>query len=409
MIAVLATLAFAASGLLLWRSVDNVRVYVAASAALLVAAWIALLAQDELRAQADPLAAPIWAEAYVMVGVQAMAVTCSSFTLGLSLVAFHAHAKSPPDLRQPSAPRAPERYAGIGVLLGYGIAGAWVAVRGISEVFSRDVYIPISKVAFVGPITNALLPVAFVLAIFAVLSKRRSGLPLATLTTVLVFSSGSRTLAILPILYLVARMGSGKQRKTAPVFVAAGLSWLGLAASIKLRELPTHGLFPYLEGLNWSLLRDGSLAAFGNLVFAVPLAGWVKENGKVERSDLLTAVNPAPSGFTDWADSSRGLRYHPYIPYNGIGELAAQSWITLAVFFVLFGALCAWVAQFSKSLSGATGVVLLAFPVFPAALLLQYNLRSGVRLLYLFVAVATFASSRLSRKNRRRKNDVAQL
>ncbi len=386
-----ASLAVLAANLLigayLYQRQPLFRPFVVAALVIHLAAGLAVYKQPQLAASSGALSMPIWQPEFVNRGSFLIGIASLAFLIGAVLATVPSRT-APIDHGSvaKTAKYAALHATGKALPLGYLIVALWLVSRGFSPVFSRTEYGLGSVVPYVGPLLNALFPIAFLIGLFASERQRGAGLLLAFLTTVCIFATGSRQLALLPILVLAAQRVRGRGSIRASIGLVL-LSWLGLALALQLREQAEHGLIPYLSALSLPLIRAGVVDSLGNLLFAVPLTGWVSLRGNVSAGDIITSVNPLPGGLTDWAEVSQHLRYHYFIPYNGIGELASYSVALLFGFFVLFGVICLAATRVAARNPGVLGIVLMAAPAFPLALLLQYNLRSGVRMVYLVVGL----------------------
>jgi hypothetical protein len=242
------------------------------------------------------------------------------------------------------------------------------------------------------------LPAAAVLGWLTQVSLSRAGklvsLVVLTLYAVILFSLATRAFALLPLMvaFGVLAAGPGSRKRQAVLFGAAITSVGLLQLPLVLRASTSHGLVPYLHELAGGLtfldlsgLMSNVLVAFqltGHVAFVVP---------PLSTEALLISLDPRPSSLVGWYALQPDLRVNVYTPYNGLGELANQGWGVTVAFFVVVGIylghLDSQVKRLMSQGHGLTGLLLFALACLFVLMTLQYNLRSGVRILYYVIAL----------------------
>ncbi|GAA1273073.1 hypothetical protein GCM10009609_40200 [Pseudonocardia aurantiaca] len=285
-------------------------------------------------------------------------------------------------------------------------AAMLVAAYGPSGLVSRSVYLSTVGAQTYTSLGSATAPAAVGLLAFILFDARRGRARLLAFTlllgyVLLLFAIGTRALALIPILllfaYLQQRAPDGTRRKLrlpAALAVVAVTPML-LQLPLAVRSNRGAGLIPFAEQLAGDpglLVRFDLAAAFGNVLFAVPLAGHLGTSGLLlPEGSLGISLNPLPGSMTDWGRIGPLLRLNQYTPFSGIGELALHGWAALVG--VLFTAALALSAmqRLAEKAPGAGRVLLQVAGIGLAALfvldLLQYNLRAGVRVFYYYAAL----------------------
>lgn len=211
---------------------------------------------------------------------------------------------------------------------------------------------------------------------------------------VLFFALGSRRLALLPLLMAVGAHVARPSRATRIGLAAAVVAaLLLLPIPLYVRGIGAHGLVPYLEALPGIVEQNDVLGgAADNLLISFPLVGATAfQVAPLPLDYFFLQVNPLPGSMIGWYDVSDSLRINLYTPYSGAGELANYGWGVLVGFWFVVGMFLGVLDHRIGVLldAGRRGValVLTALPLVFTILMLQYNLRSGVRMLIYAAAV----------------------
>ncbi len=216
---------------------------------------------------------------------------------------------------------------------------------------------------------------------------------LLLLYSVIFFSLGTRALASMPILLLLG--SSFAHDRPRPRLLLKGAcagfaSLFLLQIPLTVRALPRHGLVPYTSFL-WhhpQRFASPSLAFLSqNILFSYPLTGFVGFRvPALPINTLIVSVNPMPGGAASWYTIADTLRVNRYTPYNALGELTNHGWVFLIAYFTMAGILLAHFDALYLHFKGRVRVIVrivaLAISLFFVLTSLQYNLRTGTRLLY---------------------------
>jgi hypothetical protein len=212
------------------------------------------------------------------------------------------------------------------------------------------------------------------------------------------FSTATRSLALVPGLLLIGHMYAPSEKRRVGVlkFVVVALATILLAQlPLTLRSNPGGvGFIPFAERLAadpGALFALSPESIFGNLLFGIPLTGFVTETGTGLAHQFWTSVTPLPSGFTDWAQVYPALRVNEYTPYNGLGELGAQGWFYLIGYGFVVGIVLSSthreIAEMSETSRLLAAVLVLALTCLFSVDMLQYNLRSSTRIMWYLVVL----------------------
>jgi hypothetical protein len=404
-----ATALFLAVLLNLWAARPMFRGYLSFALFVTAGAWLGYVLRDRLRPGGMDAAYEVWSQESAAMGAQVIIIAMVAFACGAQAAAWalptpSRHTRPPGDacdsplISGTASVRRVARYQSIG----YAIVFAWVLSKGIGQIVSRSGYFVEGALPVLEPATGSLLPVAFLIGCLGRFSRQRGATLLMLTVALCAFATASRLMALLPLLFLFVAYMQGRLNKRILIGCLIA-TWIGLALALELRESDQgHGLFPYLQqSADFSTLERGNVKALSNTLFSVPLAGFVALHGRFSAADLVVSLNPLPGALTDWPAIWPRLRVHQFIPYSGLGEMAALSpWVLIAGLATLgvVAYVCVYLAQ---ARSGLVAVLLVALPFMPLALLFQYNLRSSARLVY-FVVIIVLIVSMAGAKPRRR-------
>lgn len=210
----------------------------------------------------------------------------------------------------------------------------------------------------------------------------------------MLFSSGSRSAILVPVsisLFL--------RQKHKPVVGITIMRLMLILTAIhfysvilRLRDISVYGLknsIKYIyEFTNISVLSTNSVLE--NLNSSVGIAGATKNSGRFTLSDFFTSINPLPGDFTNWSIKSQDLRISNYIPFSAYGEISSLGLTFTFFFFVIFS--CLVLHQYRRLFQITQNSLLVPYlhiSLFFGTLflMLQYNLRSSMRIVYLLFGI----------------------
>ncbi|WP_298582721.1 hypothetical protein [uncultured Kocuria sp.] len=271
-----------------------------------------------------------------------------------------------------------------------------IATRGLDSLLERRSYLAEGSAGGFGGALSLAGIVSMAICGY-LLHTQRSLTWLLVLLNVLMFttlmiSTGSRRFAAIPVLlaigYYVAR-----HDKISGRLLALGVLGALLLVPLPLywRTLDTHGLFPYLNSLGDYLGSDLGLGtAAKTVLISVPLIGTAVTT-RLPSEALITSLDPRPGESAGWYDIAQSMRLNAFTPTPGVGELLHHGTLTLVVFFLLVGLYLSLLDRHLQVLT-SRGHQLIAFAHIGLTALfllyvIQYNLRSSVRMLYYSLAL----------------------
>ncbi|GAA3672632.1 hypothetical protein GCM10023081_08720 [Arthrobacter ginkgonis] len=212
------------------------------------------------------------------------------------------------------------------------------------------------------------------------------------------FGTGSRRLAMAPLLFMVGALLARRTRLTYWALAAAALlSFYLLKLPLYLRGLPEHGVLPYMAQMpgfldyevGWESMALNILVSFG-------IVGATAYQAPPIPTDAFWAsVNPLGGKAAGWYEYAADMRLNVYTPYAGVGELGNQGTIHVVIYFVIVGVLLALGDRAVLRLAArGHGIVSLALVGMAGLFFLysiQYNLRSSTRMLVYGVVIAMVA------------------
>ncbi len=227
-------------------------------------------------------------------------------------------------------------------------------------------------------------------------TKKRRHRPLllgvAAMYGVVAFAQGSRKMAVLPLLFVVAVLVSTERRggKVWAAFIAGTIISIELLhLALFLRGLPEHGIIPYVQGVESGYLDSGvGYDAVGrNILIAFALIGATAYQAPpIPHGDLFVSVNPIPGGSAGWYDIAFQHRFNSFTPYAGLGELANDGISTLVIYFIIAGlVLAVFDRECGRLVASGRNILAIGYlglAGYFALTMMQYNLRSGTRYLY---------------------------
>jgi hypothetical protein len=303
------------------------------------------------------------------------------------------------------------------VISGYAILGLTIYAR--QGALLRGAYLQADGPEWALKVSNALIPLAL-LAFCIAAARPGKGRILASfgigLWTLIMFGRASRAIAALPSMLILGKFFAGAPKiRTSSVVLAvvATFALLQLPLALRLNSSGV-GVYPLWETLVQSpgaVFEDFSLGAIlGNILFSGPLTAVVALK-PIDMSTLWVSISPMPGFMTDWPIIGPTLRLSVRTPYNALGELASLGWLPLALVAGGCGFALSMAGRIASGIRGGFGgvasVFTLAVTAFFSVSILQYNLRSSVRLVwyvtFVVIALAVLSVFLTSKKEERRR------
>ncbi|WP_431797732.1 hypothetical protein [Microbacterium kunmingense] len=273
---------------------------------------------------------------------------------------------------------------------------AFVVVYGAENFLERPAYQPEYAVGalatLVGPFILASAFFTSVLSLSPERRDRRVGLLLLVLLALLLAGTASRQLGLLAIVWYLAYLLSVKHHRVTVGIASATIAYFSLAFAISARgtRVNGHGFFPYMQALvadPVQFLSQSFWSPVLNVLSAAPITDLSAGSDRVSAESFWVSVSPFSSS-AEWAGISPSLRVHEFIPFSAIGELFALGpGVALGTAFAI-GAFFALLLRTMARTAGDVGLLVGGASVlYVAVLLLQYNLRSSMRMLGLLASI----------------------
>lgn len=284
-----------------------------------------------------------------------------------------------------------------GLLVAVGYAGIALTIYGRQGALLQGRYLEANGPDWAVALSNAAAPLAVL--VLCIVSARPG--PWRTLAAVgvgiwivLLFGRASRALAAVPALIVFGRAfaNGAKVRPLTIITAVIATVFLMQLSLVGRANVDGVGIIP-LSGQLFTrpheVFGDFSVGAIlGNILFSGPLTA-VVANREISPEALWISINPLPGGIAGWEEIRHSLRLTRSTPYNALGELASHGWLALVTVAFVVGLLLAITTRISASLTGAYavagGLLVLGITVFFSVSILQYNLRSSLRLIWYIV------------------------
>ena len=353
----------------------------------------ALLFWNQIRSEAIVSIRFRVSDEYLIQGALIGIVFCAAYTGGALLAGPRSIRMSKATVQESISELGRSLPISDGALLAVGYGGIAVAGYAWQGALLEGRYLSANGPTWAVSVAILITPISIVcLCIVAAKPGPLRGIAIlgVALWVVLLFARSSRSLALIPILLLAGAALAG--RKTS--FTAAALTGVATVFLLQLslvgRVNPKGvGLIPLSDQL---LARFGEAASeispyalLGNIIIAGPQAA-VVANRPISADAFWVSINPLPGGLAGWPEVGPSLRFTKSMPYNALGELGSHGWILLVAVAGLAGFVLALSTRLASSLTGAAATIaallVLGCAVFFSLSVLQYNLRSSMRIAY---------------------------
>ena len=232
------------------------------------------------------------------------------------------------------------------------------------------------------------------------------------LVTIGFLALGSRTAVLVLFVFSLMNLIVVKKTRTwVSVAILVAAFWLlGVILLLRLHNL--GGIFAVVEAALFgdyeAIIQRMIYGINYNFNLSFVLIADLLSNVRTEDRWFYYGVLPIPSAFFDQTDLYDATnRFRANIPYSGFGYALAHMGGVQYITFVLFSSLAFLIARKIFSVKRDIYEAILCFGVFvfPFIILLQYNLRTGTRIAYTFIAVyfvvAIWRSSVIRARGRR--------
>jgi hypothetical protein len=266
-------------------------------------------------------------------------------------------------------------------VLGYGVEGLIYRKSYIDPSFERNKTILI--IFFVSaPFITTLIPF---------IKRRLTKYTVYLFCFLILFSSSSRFIIMLPFLYLIGTFLRYRKIKLYIIAINVSIILVGLIFVLQIRYNIHHGLIPntialITKGIDTEFLFIGLNYALSFSLFG---AAYVLSNFSHNNVAFITSINPLPSHFLDIQYMLDIQTMKKTAPMSAISVLALAGYAILIPFYVITG------ACFSYILKRMDGVTFLYYAVVGLFIMftlfsIQYNLRGLSRFFYYSLLIFIF-------------------
>ncbi len=353
----------------------------------------ALLFWNQIRAEAIVSIRFRVSDEYLIQGALIGIVFCAAFTVGALLAGPRGIRMSKATVQESISELGSSLPISDGALLAVGYGGIAVAGYAWQGALLEGRYLSANGPTWAVSVAILLTPISIVcLCIVAAKPGPLRGLAIlgVALWVGLLFARSSRSLALIPIMLFSGAALAGRKTSLSAVALTGVTTVFLLQLSLVGRVNPKGvGLIPLSDQL---FARFGEAASeispyalLGNIIIAGPQAA-VVANRPITAEAFWVSINPLPGGLAGWPEIGPSLRFTKSMPYNALGELGSHGWILLVAVAGLAGFVLALSTRLASSLTGAAATIaallVLGCAVFFSLSVLQYNLRSSMRIAY---------------------------
>lgn len=227
--------------------------------------------------------------------------------------------------------------------------------------------------------------------------------------------TGSRTVFLFFILYTFLVFISNKNtflnkiRFSIQIFFSLFL----LAYIMQLRQLPEHGIIPYLKSIG-SSSQDFYRSFFFNIYYSFIYGVFVTirtvEETQLDWNIIFININPLPGFLAGWYDHANDMRINIYAPYSLHGRVFRTGIAFTVVYFFLSGLIFSYFEKKIRNLltenkriySFIITIILILHIVYA----FEYNMRSAIRYFYyaFFIVFVVYVFKQV-KKNLPKKNE----
>jgi hypothetical protein len=207
----------------------------------------------------------------------------------------------------------------------------------------------------------------------------------------MLFSSSSRMVVIVPFLYVIGAFLKNKKFVISTFIFNFSLVIFSFIFILQIRYYPFHGLIPnvyslFTKGIDVTYLYLGVNYVFSFSVFSV---AYVLKSFVHDQTAFLISVNPLPSSLLNIDYMIDALRMKPTAPMPAIAVLSLSGYGILCSFYFFTGFMFSLMLKKMENKSFLYYVLVGLF-LFFSLFSVQYNLRGLSRLFYYSICVFAF-------------------
>lgn len=203
--------------------------------------------------------------------------------------------------------------------------------------------------------------------------------------------TGSRTVFLFFILYtFLIFISNGNTLLNKIRFSIQILFSLFLLAYImQLRQLPEHGIIPYLKSIGSSsqdIYRSFFFNIYYSFIYGVFVTIKTVEKSQIDWSIILININPLPGSLAGWYDHADNMRINIYAPYSLHGRVYKTGLFFTVLYFFLTGLIFSYFEKKIRNLLSNNkriySFIIIIILILHIVYAFEYNMRSAVRYFY---------------------------
>ena len=259
------------------------------------------------------------------------------------------------------------------------------------QLYVRAEYIPKFELKFLITIAKILSLINAILLGLVRVKKRNYANISIFLIVLFTFATGSRvTFLILMLYFLISFQTSGNTLKNKlKFFLQLVFSFVFLSYIVSIRQIPFHGLRPYIATLfnqDSEIIKSIAFNIYYSLIFGIFATSKTLIKGSPDWYYIYVSLNPLPGRLVNWQEVAQELKITKFMPFTLYGQVFEMGYTFTLLFFIMVGNLFGYfeknVRKFlakNKRNSAMLFSLLMALFVFYS---FEYHLRSAFRYFY---------------------------
>jgi hypothetical protein len=227
--------------------------------------------------------------------------------------------------------------------------------------------------------------------------------------------TGSRTVFLFFILYTFLVFISNRNTLLNKVRFSIQIlfSLVLLAYIMQLRQLPEHGVIPYLKSIGSSsqgFYRSFFFNIYYSFIYGVFVTIRTVEESQLDWNIIFININPLPGFLAGWYDHANNMRINMYAPYSLHGRVFRTGITFTIVYFFLAGLIFSYFEKAIRNLLTENkriySFVLTIILILHIVYAFEYNMRSAIRYFYyaFFIVFVVYIFKQV-KKNLPKKNE----
>jgi hypothetical protein len=257
-------------------------------------------------------------------------------------------------------------------------------------IFIREDYIP-DRSKSLTTIIKLLSFIESLILGFLYKKNKIVSVSLFSLFILITLGTGSRTVFLFFILYtFLVFISNGNTFINKVRFSIQVLFSLFLLAYImQLRQLPEHGIIPYIKSIGSSsqgFYKSFFFNIYYSFIYGVFVTIKTIEEAKLDWGIIFININPLPGAIVGWYDHANDMRINLYAPYSLHGRVF-RTGVTFTVgYFFLTGLIFSFFEKKIRNLLNNNkriySFILTIILILHIVYAFEYNMRSAIRYFY---------------------------